>query len=269
MRYLRITVLILLLGPSGGLRADCPLDHLVIGCNEDGIAGTEDDHKLFVDRQYKYRHSGELEYENWYYPLAESIVGGDWPWRIGEPGFDLLEDGHTHDEDEHEAEHGLVGEPEQDYRIIVECVALSPGLRAQHKEYPQFTLDEAGDSFDHSAIHAMRGDPHMHMSYQAVDGQQLKWITFRLHDELADGGQYESSEPFTIVFNVEPPAGDLVVDGQVGVDDLAELSYYWLAEGGSRHNDYFERADANRDGRVDFADFGLLALNWLRTPEQP
>jgi hypothetical protein len=105
------------------------------------------------------------------------------------------------------------------------------------------------------------------MSYQAIDGENLHWMTFRLCDDLDDGEQYASSEPLTIVFNVEPLAGDLVVDGKVDLSDMLALTDYWLSAGGSRENDFCERADANRDGWVDGFDFALLASNWLTPAE--
>ena len=54
----------------------------------------------------------------------------------------------------------------------------------------------------------------------------------------------------------------MAVDGKVDAVDLVEFSYYWLENKGSRANDYYERADANRDGKVDFYDFALMASNW-------
>jgi len=105
----------------------------------------------------------------------------------------------------------------------------------------------------------------MHMSYQAQDGENLFWITWRIYDEIEDANQYEPSEPFTIVFNREPLYGDLAVDGTVDINDLAELCYYWLSDDGSIHNDYYERADANRDKSVDIFDFSLLAMHWLKS----
>lgn len=47
------------------------------------------------------------------------------------------------------------------------------------------------------------------MSHQATERDDLRWITFRVFDDLDDGDQYEPSEPITIVFNVAP-LGDLV-----------------------------------------------------------
>ena len=86
-----------------------------------------------------------------------------------------------------------------------------------------------------------------------------------MYDEIEDENQYEPSEPFTIIFVKEPLAGDLIVEGTVNTDDLAEFSYYWLLQDGSIYNDYYERADADRNGSVNFADFALLALNWLES----
>jgi hypothetical protein len=257
--------MVIVLAASTVLHADCTLDHLIIGYNRDGIMGTEDDMKLFLDCQQKYRHSGSADYANWFYPLHESIFSS-YPYRLGEPGFDLFQisgAGGTYDPNR-----SLNGQPGLNYSIIVEIVSISPGLKVVHKEYPQFTLDRAGQSFNHSSIHESRGDPHMHLSYQAMDNFNLHWITYCVYDELADSGEtnhYEASEPVTIVFVREPLAGDLVIDGTVDAKDLVQFGYYWLANEGDRSNDYYERADANRDGLVDFLDFTLLASNWLES----
>jgi hypothetical protein len=48
--------------------AECPLDHFIIGVNEDGVEGNEDDCKLFVDCSQKYRNTGSTSYKKWYYP---------------------------------------------------------------------------------------------------------------------------------------------------------------------------------------------------------
>lgn len=240
--------------------AECSLDHFIIGINEDGISGTDDDNKLFVDCSQKYHGSG-VSYANWYYPLSESIFS-DHKWRIGEPGFDGFQGtnpdaGYTYDPNR-----CPVGTPNQDYRIMIECISMPSGFRAVHKDYPQFTIDQIGQSFKLSEIHAQRGSPHMHMSYQAVDGINMFWITWQIYDAL---GQYETSEPFTLVFNTEALAGDLVVDGTVDTYDLAEFAYYWFREEGATRNDYYERADSNRDGKVNLVDFARLASNWLET----
>lgn len=245
--------------------ADCPLDHLIIGCNRDGVAGTEDDMKLFLDCRHKYRHSGDTDYANWFYPLHESIFSS-YPYRLGEPGFDMFQIsgvGSTYDPNR-----CLAGQPNLDYSLEIEVVSISPGLKVKHKEYPDFTIDQAGQYFNHSSIHESRGDAHMHLSYQAVDNYNLHWVTYRVYDGFADSGEanhYEASEPVTIVFIREPLAGDLVVDGTVDVNDLVQFGYDWLNDHGDKSNDYYERADANRDGLVDFLDFSLLASNWLES----
>ncbi|MGD2095542.1 MAG: dockerin type I domain-containing protein [Phycisphaerales bacterium] len=258
--------IVVILAISSISLAECPLDHFIIGCNRDGVVGTDDDRKLFVDCRQKYRDSGSIEYDNWFYPLHKSIFPS-YPYRLGEPGFDAFQDYNPNASYTYDPNRCFPGEPDTDYRIIVECLSLSPGLRIVHKDYPQFTIDEAGGSFNHSYIFDLRGDPHMHLSYQAVDGENLHWVTYCVYDEFADPNDpnhLEPSEPFTIVFNREPLAGDLVVDGMVDIKDLAEFSYYWLGEGGDKVNDYYERTDANRDGLVDFLDFALLASNWQK-----
>lgn len=243
------------------VHADCPLDHFLVGCNRDGIEGTADDRTLFLDCRQKYRNTGQTAYNDWFYPLQESIFAS-YRYRIGEPGFDLFQAVDPGAGMTYEPNFAPAGEPEVDYRFMIECVDLSPGLRAVHKDYPQFTLDAAGQSFDHSEIHRLRGDSHIHMSYQATSGTTLRWITFRVFDDLDDGDQYEPSEPITIVFNVAPLPGDLVVDGTVGPADLARLSRCWLRPGSSRDNDYWERADTDRDGVVNMVDFARLAASW-------
>jgi len=245
--------------------AECPLDHFVISCNRDSIPGTPDDKTLFVDCGQKYRNTGQTPYTHWFYPLQKSIFTS-YSYRVGEPGFDAFQAVNPSAAYTYDPNRSLVGEPDIDYCVTVECIALSEGLRAVHKDYPQFTIDAVGETFDHSYIYNLRGDAHMHMSYQATDGENLHWITFRVFDSLEDGDRYEPSEPFTIVFNVEPPVGDLVVDGVVDIADLAELSHYWLSPESSRRDDYCERADTNRDGVVDLRDFARMAANW-RTPQ--
>ncbi len=256
-----LAVATIVLSSGAFVRAECPLDHFIIGCNEDGVEGTEDDFKLFVDSSQKYRNSGDVEYANWFYPLRKSIFSS-YGYRIGEPGFDAFQGNQPSSPTTYDPNRALAGVPDLDYGIIIECVSMSPGIRAVHKEYPQFTLADVNEGFSHSYIHALRGDSHIHMSYQAVDGDTLHWITFRLYDEIEDANQYEPSKPFTIVFNVTPQAGDLVVDGLVDVADLVELADSWLTPVSSLENDFCQRADANRDGMVNWLDFALQAANW-------
>jgi len=156
--------------------AECPLDHFIIGINEDGIHGTDDDYQLFVNCRQKYRDSGTPSYSNWFYPLSESIFS-DYKWRIGEPGFDGFQGTNPGANYTYDPNRSLAGTPNQDYRIMIDCVSISPGTKAVHKDYPQFTIDQAGQSFNHSEIHALRGDPHMHMSYRAVNHPVDRQIT--------------------------------------------------------------------------------------------
>jgi len=249
-----LSVLIILV-ISTNLPADCPLDHLLIGCNPDGIVGTDDDMKLFVDCTMKYRHSdpnqsGEATWLNWYYPLYYNERYDR--YQIDEPGFELIED--------NDPNRQPIGIPDVDYRIIIRCLSISPGLAVWNSTIGVI-FDEPGDTFNYSGFR----DPHLHLQYRTTyssTGTDLLWVTFQMYDEIADIDQYELSEPFTIVFAGEPLTGDLVVDGTVDVMDLVEFSYYWLSNSGNRANDYYERADTNTDGKVDFCDFALLASNW-------
>jgi hypothetical protein len=232
--------------------AACPLDHFEIGINADGIAGTADDNELFVDCSQIYRHSDPAHNEDptwlyWHYPLYYSLIYHN--YYIGEPGFDTIK--------ADDPNHCLFGTPNVDYDIIVEVTSITSGLTAASVDVsPAFTLANAGDSYSHS-IYA---DPHLHMKYRASTNTKLYWITFRMYDAI---GKYQPSEPFSVVFVQDPPAGDLAIDGVVDIYDLAEFCHYWLEDNGGKSNDYYERADASKNGKVDFADFAMLAVNWL------
>jgi hypothetical protein len=240
---------------SASAVADCPLDHLLIGCNYDGVAGTDDDMKLFVDCTMKYRHSdpnhsGEATWLNWYYPLYYNERYDR--YQIDEPGFELIEDNNPNRQ--------LTGIPDVDYRINIRCLSIVPGFAVWNSSVGVI-FDEPGDTFNYSSF----WDSHLHLQYRTTaptESADLLWVTFQIYDEIASFNQYEVSEPFTIVFAGEPLAGDLAVDGTVDVLDLVEFSYYWLGDAGCRANDYYERADTNRDGKVDFSDFALMASNW-------
>jgi len=250
IRIFIITVIVSTM--AGSCFADCPLDHFLIGCNQDGISGTTDDNKLFVDCTQKYRHSdpdnsGDPTWLYWHYPLYYNIRYDR--YQIGEPGFDVIG---TSDPNRQ-----LSGTANTDYRIIIECVSIKAGFSARESTLG-ILLDETGDSFNHSAL----TDKHIHLEYRAPapSGEtELQWITYVIYDDLEN---YEPSESFSVVFVTDPPAGDLVIDGKVDMKDLAEFCYYWLGTNGGRENDYYERADANKDGYVNFADFALFALNW-------
>lgn len=269
MKFSTITLsIIMVFITSSSLLAECPLDHLIVGCNEDGIFGTADDKKLFVERWQKYRHSdpseeNPIDYLNWYYPLYRSDVP-PYDWVIGEPGFDAFDnDSNYPNRYAYDPNRCLIGERDVDYRIIIECISITQGFRARYNDYPQFTIDKVGDSFNQSGL----PDDHIHLQFKTPDpngSTELHWITWQMYDEIEDGNQYEPSEPFTMVFVREPLAGDLVVDGTVDMDDVMEFCYYWLEDTGDRSNDYYERADANRGGTVNFLDFALLSSNWLK-----
>jgi dockerin type I repeat protein len=238
---------------SGSSFADCSLDHFPIGCNPDGVVGTDDDNKLFVDCSDKYRHSdpahsGDPTWLNWYYPLYYNPVYSR--YQIGEPGFDTIDSGDPNRQ--------LTGTPDVDYRIIIECVSITSGFIARNSTLG-IEIDEVGDFINHSGL----ADSHLHLEYRAPfpsGATDMQWITYILYDAI-DG--YEPSEPFSVVFVKDPLAGDLVIDGIVDINDLAEFCYYWLQDNGDKSNDYYERSDANRDGQVDFWDFAILANHWL------
>lgn len=245
--------------------AACPLDHIVIGINPDSVPGTDDDNKLFAGCLQKYRRTGTPSYKNWYYSLTDNGGPFDYPCRIGEPGFDCYQNTNSQAPYTYDPNRYIPGEPKIDYDIYVECIDISPGLRGVYSEIYQysFTIDATGQEFNYSFFQALNPGAHtehMHFSYQGQTETQLYWITWRLYDAL---GTFQSSEPFTIVFNVQPLSGDLVVDGFVGPADLAEFAYYWLGTDGSKDNDFYERADTDRDGNVNIIDLANISANWL------
>lgn len=257
---LTITITLLLLVPHILLAQHCPLDHLAIGCNEDGVLGTEDDRKLFADCTEKYRHSdpnqsGEPTWLNWYYPLYYNERLDC--YEISEPGFETIED-----DDPNRQLQGVAG---LDYRIVVQCISITPGFVVENSGYG-ILLDEAGDWLNYTALL-----DHVHLRYRApasAGATRLHWVTYQIYDTMADGQQYEDSDPLTVVFVREPLAGDLAVDGTVNAYDIVGLSRYWLAQNCSLSNDFCERSDSDKSGSVDFIDFAFLASNWLKSMGQ-
>lgn len=238
--------------------AYCPLDHLFIGCNEDGIPGTADDMKLFVHSLHKYRNSEN--FGEWFYTL--SVSGMDpHNFIINQPGFDEINDGSQYDHPLKDPNRSLSGVRNVDYQIMVQCLDISENFRVTNLT-GTIVLDEPGDFFNHSA----QPDTHIHLWYvwrssqPYVQPDELLWVTYQLYDAK---GKYSDSEPFSIAFVKEPLPGDLAMDGYVDVLDIERFGYYWLMQGASQNNDYYERADINKDGSVDFYDFAMLAQNWM------
>ncbi len=252
------TIVLLLCLVSTYVAADCPLDHLLIGRNADGINGTDDDYQLFVDCTQKYRHSDPNNNSSptWryrHYPLYYSPMFKR--YQIGEPGFDLIAD---------DPNRKLEGIANVDYKLIIECVSIQQGLSAVSGS---IILDQPGDWFCHSDL----PETHVHFQYRVprpANGSSLNemyWITFQVSDAVQDGNRYVSSDPVTIVFVQDPLDGDLVVDGTVDGLDLMELGRFWLSQDANRINDYYEWADSDQDGIVNLKDFKMLAGNWLVT----
>ncbi|MCU0917643.1 MAG: hypothetical protein MUC88_24230, partial [Planctomycetes bacterium] len=124
MKIARTLWLAIILAGSLPVCGECPLDHFILGRNRDGIAGTPDDKTLFVDCWQKYRDSSAMPYGNWFYPLHKSIFPS-FPYRIGEPGFDVFQATDPRASYTYDPNRALEGNPDVDYRITVECVALS------------------------------------------------------------------------------------------------------------------------------------------------
>ena len=265
MRCLIVIVSLCIFGlPS--VQGGCPVDHILVGCNPSGISGTDDDMQLFFDVTQKYRTSDPDDMEsqtwlNWYYPMDEPEGGWVPDYNLNMPGFDTLDD----------TIHKLKG----GYELWIECVDISPDLEMYHPGQntgQNISFTQPGDAFCYSCL----ADTHFHPTYRVPEAQadpnQTYWITFRVYDK---NEIYQPSEPTTVVFMNAPPAGDLTLDGTVGLADLLFFMDYWLdysdatlynARGQAAY-DLFERADINRDYAVDMADFAILARHWLKESE--
>ena len=253
--------------------ADCPLDHVSVGCNADRIVGTDDDYQLWLDKTDLYRHSdpenetGET-WAYWFYPLVGPDFWGEYYW--DQPGFKQM---WTSTDDTHK----ILGTANVDYRLIAECLRISPGLRAEDDAY-NIIFSQPGHTLNLSdfALH------HAHVFFITADPDRLYWITLRIRHEFTDPsnpanqptGGYAPSDEFTIVFGELPDAGDIHVDDAVNGRDLAKFAKYWLCSADPddpdmptpRQVDYFDRADTNRDWHVDFRDFAELAADWGVAP---
>ena len=255
------------------LQAACPYDHLIIGCNRDGEPNTPDDNILYLDTQDLYRRSDpdnrdQYTWLNWYYTLYSTGSS----WFIAEPGIGLFhhpdEPGTFQFEDPNRC---MVGTKDIDYRIIVECVDISPDFYAAISFSP--VLTQPGNSFNHSSNSDNNG--HMHLQYFASHNQ-LNWISLRVYDEFYDPDNpdsgYQPSDSVTIVFGTSPAPGDICVDGSINLLDLEKLAAFWLRAGSSQQYsslgqaawDLFDRADINRDYAVDILDFESLSQNWMQ-----
>ncbi len=276
MKRILISIIFLCLSflLSGSLQAACPFDHLVIGCNPDNEPNTLDDNVLIIDTTDLYRRSDpnnrdQHTWLHWHYPL---FPFGDKHY-IAEPGF-----GQFHHPDEagvfqfEDPNRCLVGVKDVDYRIMVECLDISPDFEAYISLGGDPVLTSPNDAFNHSNVSGSTG--HMHLYYLAPDTQP-HWITFRVYDAFYNPGPPETgycpSEPITVVFGSQPIPGDIYVDGSVNLLDLEKLAFFWLSlpesteynTYGQAKIDMFDRADINRDYGVNFLDFSMLAQNWL------
>ena len=235
---MKLKFMVMILWLVGGYAfAGCPLDHLYIGCNPDGVVGNEDDNQLYIDCSEKYRNSPS-GWANRYYPLGGVSFFGD--YRLNQPGFNLISD---------DPSRVLSG----DVDLVIECVGISEEIAVIAGN--TIVMDDTNDSFEYSG-------GHVHLTWRvAVSGaSKMQWVSLRVID---NSGNYEPSRVCSIAFGVEPMVGDVSLDGEINVADLVEMMSWWLEGSGGPDNDFCERADCNVDGRVDLEDFALLAEVWL------
>ena len=186
MRCLILTVVILLTTASltaTPTRADCPLDHYFIA---------QQDGRLYVDKVRIYQHGDSTA---GYYPLTWSMIYSC--WSTGEPGFsDTTDPAYGFP-----PEVALAGEPNVDYKIWFEIVDISPAFYLQTDDGTW--LYEIGDRYNLSNL----PEHHVHMNYRAYVDQNPPpdypyYVTYRLVDDF---GTYESTPPFSLVFNQPTP----------------------------------------------------------------
>ena len=175
--------------------AECPLDHYFL-YQEDG--------RLCVEKSRIYVHGDAAE---GYYPLSWSAIYQR--WSVGEPGFSDTTDPAYGFPSEIELE----GTPGVDYEIWFEILDMSPDLMIRTNDGTW--LDAAGERYNLSNW----DEHHVHMKYCAYVDQSPApdypfYVTYRLVDDL---GLYESTPPFSLVFNVPTPTVESTEPEYLGV----------------------------------------------------
>jgi hypothetical protein len=186
MKYSRHTAVLALAAVflvASDARGECPLDHYFLA-QEDGL--------LFVDKSRIYRHGDTTE---GYYPLSWSAIYQR--WSVGEPGFSDTSDPAYGFPPEIELE----GTPNVDYQIWFEVLDLSPDFKIYMNDGSW--IEDIGDRYNLSN----KAEHHVHMKYCAyVPGSPAPdypfYVTYRLVDDI---GPYQSTPPFSLVFNVPTP----------------------------------------------------------------
>ncbi len=103
--------------------------------------------------------------------------------------------------------------------------------------------EESGDSF---SIRVDRSIP--------IDVTVISW---RATYESAERGTEQIS--FSTMIALEPVLGDLIVNGVIDLEDLAEVAGQWLWEG----EPWAIEEDLNGDGSVNLKDVSILGENWM------
>lgn len=223
--------------PAGDGRG-CPLDHFAIG--QLGGEGSNTG-QLFADVDELYLTTERKDYPS-HYPLYYNWVYD--AYVNGEPGSVEIEN---------DAEHELAGAPEIDYDVWLEIVELSD----------DFWVGVEGAWYSEGDRIHLSNVPghHLHMDYwiyaSAYTEDELIYVVYRLHDELADGQQYDPSEEFCVVFN-RPVPGDVDADGHIDLRDYARFQNCFSGPDTPQTEPQCHRADEDRDGDVDLDDFTML-----------
>lgn len=256
--------IILILLFTNAIFAGCPLDHVSIGCNPDGIWGNADDYEIFYDKTQLYRKSDPINpgvaiWANRFYPFQGPDYWGY--YYSDQPGFGQMWDSV-------EIAHKINGVRNTDYKLIAECTRISENFWAEDASYNK-VFQQPGDTLNISNY----DDNHVHLFFVTEDPNETHWISFKIHENVnypapydPNDSLYTSAEEYTVVFGNAPEKGDIYVDGKTDTADLAILSKHWLQNAlyeDLLRTDYFERADTNKDGVVNFVDYCYIALNWM------
>ncbi len=89
------------------------------------------------------------------------------------------------------------------------------------------------------------------------------WLTFRL--DSIDGGQSEISLSDVEIGTITNQA-DINNDLVVNFDDFASFAGQWLNIGCSEQNEWCQYCDFDQDGAVDTGDLEVISTNWLWEP---
>ena len=99
-----------------------------------------------------------------------------------------------------------------------------------------------------------------------INAAQDQTIYFYYTYSVPEGGEHSTSSnrhSVTVGQCGGAVSGDITGDGQVDLDDLGMLAYYWLKADCTIENDFCLGADTQPDSKVDLFDLAYISAAWL------